>query len=97
MERESLFRHMAAKIVINFDSYNKISVKFSLQNILRHLQRIYIVVDLEGIVAFVCEHLRLSKEQILTDFFHVNAIFQLQHELADVLRFHLCHRGLVGT
>ena len=97
MERESLFRHMAAKIVINFDSYNKISVKFSLQNILRHLQRIYIVVDLEGIVAFVCEHLGLNKEQILTDFFHVDAIFQLQHKLADVLRFHLCHRGLVGT
>ena len=43
MERESLFRHMAAKIVIKSDFRNKISVKFSLQNILRHLQRIYIV------------------------------------------------------
>ena len=60
MERESLFRHIAAKVMIFSDSHNKIGMK----NTLQKLQRVYIVVDLEGIVALVGKHLGLSFQQI---------------------------------
>ena len=55
------------------------------------LQRVSIVVDLQGAIALVGHHLLLGQEQILAHTGHVDAQLQLEHQFADVLLLHLGH------
>ena len=61
------------------------------------LQRIDVVVDLEGGVAFVLHHLLLGNEQVLAHLRHVDAILQLEHQLSNMQGFHLGHGRFVGA
>ena len=48
-------------------------------------------------IARILEYLALCHAQIFTHFFHIDSVFQFQHDFADIHQFHLGDSGFVGT